>query len=98
MAIMKAHASPAPALNAQPYEDQLPVGPAFAAFVRRRCRELSLNITALARRARVSRSMIYYILGGARRPTLDLAARLCRALGLAVIVVPADRSAPVPKR
>ena len=78
---MKAKATPAPALPAQPYEDNLPLGPAFAAVLREEREQLGLSLYAFARAARVSRSMLYYIERGQRRPTLDMVARLCRAIG-----------------
>ncbi|MBI3881594.1 MAG: helix-turn-helix transcriptional regulator [Verrucomicrobia bacterium] len=95
---MKANTTPAPASPAQPYHDQLPTGANFARWIRRLRKRLWFTLDAFAKAAHVSRTMIYYVEHRKRRPTLDMAARLSRACGLELRVMPLRRRAPRPPR
>lgn len=73
--------------QALPYNDNLLIGPAFAVEFREERLRLGISMYALARTARVSRSMLHYFERHKRKPTLDMADRICRGAGVDFLVL-----------
>ena len=59
-----------------------PVCEAVAAVIRQRRERAGLSLNQLAERTRLSRQMLSFVESGRRIPTIDTAARICRALGV----------------
>lgn len=67
---------------------------AVAAVIRQRRERAGLSLNQLAEQTRLSRQMLSFVESGERIPTIDTAARICRAFGMRLsrLVAEAERA------
>lgn len=62
----------------------------FRDAVQARLDETGMTMTALAKEARIGRAYLYRVLAGSQVPTIEVADRVAKALGLSILTVPTN--------